>query len=93
MLYTDLQPMINDYIDERKKNMTARDYTMCRSSAPALQWVINKCDTYTDWYLLMGSVECGLILIGYSKKAAKLVVDAVNHAFICCYRPFERGDA
>lgn len=93
MHYTDLQPMINDYIDERKKNMTARDYTMCRSSAPALQWVINKCDTYTDWYLLMDSVECGLILIGYSKKAAKIVVDAVNYAFIRCYRTFERGDA
>lgn len=93
MHYTDLQPMINDYIDERKKNMTARDYTMCRSSAPALQWVINKCDTYTDWYLLMDSVECGLILIGYSKKAAKLVVDAVNHSFIYRYRQLERGDA
>ena len=93
MYYTDLQPIINEYIEERKKNMTARDYTMCRSSAPALQWVINKCDTAMDWYLLMDSVECGLILIGYSKKAAKTIVDAVNYAYTCCYRPFERGDA
>lgn len=93
MYYTDLQPMINEYINERKKNMTARDYTMCRSSATALQWVINKCDTAMDWYLLQDSVECGLILIGYSKKAAKIIVDAVNYAFTCCYRPFERGDA
>ena len=85
--------MINDYINERKKNMTARDYTMCRSSAPALQWVINKCDTYIDWYLLMNSVECGLILIGFSKKAAKITVDAVNYAYTCFYRQFERGDA
>lgn len=93
MYYIDLQPMINEYIDKRKKNMTARDYTMCRSYAPALQWVINKCDTAMDWYLVMDSVECGLILIGYSKKAAKIIVDAVEYAYTCCYRPFERGDA
>lgn len=93
MLYTDLQPMINEYIEERKKNMTARDYTMCRSSANALQWVIKKCDTSMDWYLLMDYVECGLILIGYSKKAAKVIVDAVNYAYTCFYRPFEGGDA
>ena len=93
MYYTDLQPMINDYINERKKNMTARDYTMCISSSPALQWVINKCDTYTDWHFLMDYVEYGLVLIGYSKKAAKLIVDAVNYAYTCYYRPFERGDA
>ena len=91
MYYIDLQTMINDYINKRKKNMTARDYTMCRSSAPALQWVINKCDTAMDWYLLMNSVECGLRLIGYSQKAAKIIVDAVNYAYKCCYRQFERG--
>lgn len=93
MHYTDLQPMINEYIDERKKNMTALDYTMCGSSAPALQWVIKKCDTAMDWYFLMDSVECGLRLIGYSKKAAKIIVDAVNYAYTCCYRQFEGGDA
>ena len=93
MLYTDLQPMINEYINERKKIMTARDYTMCISSAPALQWVINKCDTAMDWYLLMDSVECGLRLIGYSKKAAKIIVNAVNYAYTCYYRPLKRGDA
>ena len=93
MYYTDLQPMINEYIEERKKNMTALDYTMCISSAPALQWAIKKCDTDMDWYLLMDSVECGLRLIGYSKKAAKIVVDSVNYAYACYYRPFERGDA
>lgn len=93
MLYTDLQTIIHEYIEERKKNMTARDYTMCTSSAPALQWIINKCDTSMDWYLSMDSVQCGLILIGYSNKAAKIIVDAVNYAYTCYYRPFERGDA
>lgn len=91
MYYTDLQPMINEYIDKRKKNMTALDYTMCRSSATALQWVIKKCDTAVDWYLLADSVECGLILIGYSKKSAKIIVNAVNYAYTCYYRPFRKG--
>ena len=93
MYYTDLQPMINDYINERKKNMTARDYTMCRSSANALQWVINKCDTDVEWYLLMNSVECGLILIGFSKKAAKITVDAVNYAIHAFTTNLKGGDA
>ena len=55
--------MINEYIDERKKNMTALDYTICRSSAPALQWIIKKCDTAMDWYSLMESVDASCVKI------------------------------